>query len=130
MADPLFCEVYIDTDEHLDQIERSVDEARQAAFHDMKVEAVVYENDNFDPSARQRSPYHFIEASRYYAEIGIEDEPPEQVSDFQSGVAALVKELRAGGRFVTASCDFEDVVADLTGWNWTKAQPEPPGRAS
>ena len=129
MSDPLFCELYIDTDEPLDEIEKAVDEACRATFHDLKVEAIVYPNDNFDASARQQSPYHFIEASQYYVEVGIDGDPPEQVDDFQSGVASLVKELRAGGRFVTASCDFEEVVADLTGWNWTKAQPEPPGRA-
>ncbi|WP_210183329.1 hypothetical protein, partial [Methylobrevis pamukkalensis] len=56
-------------------------------------------------------------------------EVPEQLASFQSGVAALVSNLREGGRFVTASCDFEDLIADETGWNWTEDQPEPPGRA-
>jgi len=127
MSPQSYLELYIDTDESAEEIEVAVKREGREAFGRLNVEVVTYRNEDFEPSARQRSPYSAIECSRYCAEItalGTED----RADEFQSGTAALVRALRAGGRFVTASCDFEEVIADLTGWNWTRDEPEPPGR--
>lgn len=128
MSPQLFCELYIDTEESPEEIETAVTRASREAFRDLSVEVVTYRNEDFEPSARQRSPYSAIECSRYYAEVAALSAPIDRVDEFQSGTAALVRALREGGRFVTASCDFEEVIAELTGWNWTRDQPEPPGR--
>jgi len=128
MADPYFCELYIDTDENIDDLKRVVDALVREEFSDVSVSAPVYRNDNFIPSARARVPYRFIECSRYYAEVGTEKDDPRWLAPFQSGIVGLVKKLRKGGRFVTASCVFEDLIVAQTGWNWTREQPEPPGR--
>lgn len=129
MPDPFYCKLYIDTDEDIDDLDAELNRLRVSVFEGVAVEAPLYRNENFDAVAREKSPYEFIESSRFYAEVGTIEEVPEQLASFQSGVAALVSNLREGGRFVTASCDFEDLIADETGWNWTEDQPEPPGRA-
>ena len=129
MPDPYYCKLYIDTDEDIEKLKIVLNNVLADIFVDIAVEAPVYRNENFNPSSRLKAPYNFIECSRYYIEMGTEEEVSDQVSRFQSGVAAAVKSLRDEGRFVTASCDFEDVIADATGWNWTRSNPEPPGRA-
>ncbi|WEK02283.1 MAG: hypothetical protein P0Y59_11560 [Candidatus Sphingomonas phytovorans] len=129
MPDPYYCKLYVDTDEDIERVETALDDAAADAFADIRVDYPVYDNENFDPSSREKRPYDFIECSRYYVELGTEEQVADQLSGFQSGVAALIKRLREEGRFVTASCDFEDAIADATGWNWTESKPEPPGRA-
>ena len=128
MSDPYYCKLYIDTDEDEGNLELALAEAAASTFADVRVEYPVYPNDDFDPRSRVRMPYDFIQCSRYYVELGTLEQVADQLSDFQSGVAALVKRLREDGRIVTASCDFEEVIADATGWNWSESTPEPPGR--
>lgn len=128
MSPQSFCELYIDTDESIEEIEVAVIREGRGAFGDLNVEMVTYRNEDFEPSSRQRSPYSAIECSRYYAEITTLSASIDREDEFQSGTVALVRALREGGRFVTASCDFEEVIAGLTGWNWTRDKPEPPGR--
>lgn len=38
-------------------------------------------------------------------------------------VSTLIKEMRERGLRVVASCDFEDDIAQLTGWNWSEKTP-------
>jgi hypothetical protein len=128
MSPQSFCELYIDTDESTEEIEVAVRREGREAFGDLNVEMVTYRNEDFEPSARRRSPYSAIECARYYVEITAPDTPTDQADKFHSGTAALIRALRGSGRFVTASCDFEEVIASLTGWNWTRDKPEPPGK--
>ena len=129
MPDPYYCKIYVDTEDDIGKLEAALADAAGDAFADIRVEYPVYDNENFDPASQAKVPYEFIECSRYYIELGTLEQVPGQLADFQSGVATLVRSLRDEGRFVTASCDFEDVIADATGWNWTESNPEPPGRA-
>lgn len=129
MPDPLYCKLYIDTDEGIDDLNAELNRLRASiSFEGVAVEALLYRNENFNVAARGQTPYEFIENSRYYAEVGTIEEVPKQLAGFRFGVVVLVSGLRQGGRFVTAACDFEDLIADETGWNWTEDQPEPPGR--
>ena len=125
--EPLFCELYVDTDEEIEELEKAIRRASEHAFADISVEFVVYRNDDFDPSAKQRYPYSSIEASQYLAEVSPQTDLSEQPTQYQLGVARLIGALREPGRIVSASCDFEDLIAKETGWNWTRDQPEPPG---
>lgn len=129
MSNQYFCELYVDTDEDMGNLEAALDDAAANAFADARVEYPVFPNDNFDPASQDKVPYDFIECSRYYVELSTVEQVPDQLADFQSGVATLVRSLREKGRFVTASCEFEDAIADATGWNWTESNPEPPGRS-
>lgn len=128
MSDPYYCKLYVDTDDDIEKLEAALDNAAVNSFEDIRVEYPVYRNEDFDPSSQAKVPYDFIECSRYYVELGTVEQVPDQLTGFQSGVSILVKSLRDEGRFVTASCDFEDAIADATGWNWTESNPEPPGR--
>ncbi|KCZ52926.1 hypothetical protein HY29_17860 [Hyphomonas beringensis] len=127
MSDPYYCKLYIDTDEDEGDLELALADAAASAFADVRVEYPVYPNDDFDPSSRARMPYDFIQCSRYYVELGTLERAAE-LPDFQSGVAVFVRSLRDNGRIVTAACDFEELIADATGWNWSESTPEPPGR--
>lgn len=128
MSDLYYCKLYVDTDEDLECFESSLNELSAQFFIDIEIEHPVYNNEDFDPIARTIIPYEFIECSRYYVDLAALQHTTDQIASFQSGVALLVRGLREGGRFVTVSCDFEDEIADATGWNWSESTPEPPGR--
>lgn len=125
---PFYCKLFIDTEEIKESLSITTHDLASQIFGQMAVGVPVYRNENFDLLARERRPYDFIEFSRYYSEVEAEDKTEGRLSEFQSGVATLILRLREGGRFVTASCVFEELIAADTGWNWTEAQPEPPGR--
>jgi hypothetical protein len=118
--------LYIDTDEDIDDLEAELNRLLVSVFEGLRIEAPLFRNENFEADKNEQAPYDFIESSQYYSEIGTIEEAPEQLPNFHSGVATLITRLRAGGRIVTASCDFEDFIASETGWNWTVDQPQPP----
>ena len=126
MSDPFYCKLYIDTGEDIDDLNAVLNELALGIFSGLPVEMPLYRNENFDSDKSKQTSYDFIESSRYYSEIGMIEEVPEKLSNFQAGVASLVSKLRESGRIVTAACDFEDFIASETGWNWTKSQPYPP----
>lgn len=126
--DPYYCKLYIDTHEEMEDLEAAVVEACEIFFQGITIEAPIYNNEYFDSTIETCTPYRFIECSPYYAEVGMVENIPEQLVDFQSGVVELIRRLREDGRVVTASCDFEKLIADKTGWNWTEDHPEPPDR--
>lgn len=116
MPDPYYCKLYIGTDEAIDDLQAELDEACERIFSNVEVEAPAFRNEDFDPDAGE-GRFRRILSSRYYVEIGTIEEIPDQIADFQSGVAELVKSLRAKGRVVTVSGSFEDVIVEKTGSN-------------
>ena len=60
MSSQSFCELYIDTDESAEEIEVAVRREGREAFGDLNVEMITYRNEDFEPSARQRSPYSAV----------------------------------------------------------------------
>lgn len=128
MPDPYLCVLYIETNEEIDALTATTYRLVDEIFEQTPAEAVVYRNKNFKETSQRTSPYDFIECSKYYAEISVIDEAPEHIPSFQTGIARLVSDLRNKSRFVTASCNFEEFIADQTGWNWTTETTEPPGR--
>lgn len=72
--------------------------------------------------------YDPILCSALTAEVALDEEQSEFAERFQAGVVRLVEMLRSRGAFVAASCDFEERIAQETGWNWSARTAEPPGR--
>ena len=128
MLEP-YCRLYIDTDEDRSRVRSTMDECLRAAFQGIMVDASVFKNTAFDAHARARRRYDPIECSPLTSEVCAIDERPEHVEPFQAGTVRLIRELRARGYTVTASCDFEERVSQETGWNWSMENTEPPGRA-
>lgn len=127
MTNPYLCILYIDTDEKSDDIENIVHSVAREVFGNLPVLESTHRNDGFKAPLSANDSYDFTERSRYYSEVDV-DEDEKYLPAFRSGVVAMVKKLREGRRFVTAVCDFSDLVARETGWNWTDEHPEPPGR--
>lgn len=129
MAGPFYCSLYVDTGESRDELSRKVKQLLREELYGRVLEVLTYRNDIFEAAAEDEMPYDFIKCSRYYLEVyALEEETPDQMAQFQSGVAELISDLRKAGRFVTASCVFEELITEKTGWNWTTDDPEPPGR--
>ena len=127
MTDPYYCKLYVETDEDIAGVQEELRSLCESVFGSVAVECPVYRNEDFAEMAA--TPYDPIFSSRYYAEVGTTQQRPEWIVPFQAGVATLVKAFRRSDRFVTASCGFEGLIAEVTGWNWTDDTPNPPGRA-
>jgi hypothetical protein len=121
-----YCKLYIDTVEEQSEIQEILNSLVQQVFEHIEVDADVFRNEDYDSTVGPNSPLYPVERSRFYVEMDSECERDDLTSEFQLGVARLVKLLRDGGRFVVASCDFEDLVSAETGWNWTPDNPLQP----
>ena len=64
--------------------------------------------------------------SSHTAEIEPLDSQDVDIESYIQCVCSLITELRKAGMLVTAACEFEDVVAARTGWNWTDSSREHP----
>ena len=124
---PLYATLYIDTGKSIFEIQDEVDFIL-GNINDSKLEVVVYRNDQLKYDYIKRKPYHFIECSRFYAEVGLIEEENAILMVFWEKLAEIIRKLRVNGHFVTASCSFEDYIQKATGWNWSTETTEPPGR--
>jgi len=95
-------------------------------YGNMKIDASVFNNQGYTGTTDYRQRFYAIERSRFYVEIDADREPDSRANEFQIGTASLVKRLREEGRFVVASCEFEELIVSETGWNWTAESPLPP----
>lgn len=90
------------------------------------VEYSLFVNDNHIDGASITSSTYPVDRSRYYVEIDSDPADVGSEGDFNRSVSELVIWLRLKCDFVVASCDFEDYIVEVTGWNWTPEHPLPP----
>lgn len=121
-----YCKLYIDSSEERPELQEIIDRRLKEYFQEIEVEAPVFDNENFTGETDHRSQFYPIERSRFYVEVDSECTRNDLIAEFQQGIARLVQWLREGGRFVVASCEFEDLIVSETGWNWTPETPVPP----
>ncbi|MEW8693150.1 MAG: hypothetical protein AB2535_19120 [Candidatus Thiodiazotropha endolucinida] len=83
----------------------------------------------FDPDRinEHRGFLHY----KYSAEIDsisdfYENKGPVNPEVFCEQLCNIIKELREQGDLVVASSDYEDVVVEKTGWNWSESTPVHP----
>ena len=55
----------------------------------------------------------------------VDEEGVEDKDTFLEGVFHLIMELRKHA-IVVAACEYEDLIVERTGWNWSKSTPIPP----
>lgn len=121
-----YCRLYIDTAESREAVQTLLNRSAFSHFGELRVEAQVFKNDFYEPGRTKHLTYDAIAASIWTAEVDTEANEAVSFEVFQIGMVEMIRGLRARGMRVTASCDFEDIVAQETGWNWSVDTPEPP----
>lgn len=121
-----YCKIYIDASFNLAEMENIFELGFKECINIPGVEFSLFENDSRIEEIEINSSTYPVDRSRYYAEV---DSDPADVigeDDFNRFVSNLIIWLRLRCDFVVASCNFEDYVAEVTGWNWTLEHPLPP----
>ena len=126
-AETPYCRLYIDMGSSREAVRTALKAKISEHFGPREVFARLAKNRAYARSHPGAVPYDPVTASRWTAEVDAEDASVEAFETFQSGLCIVIRELRAEGLIITASCDFEDRIAAETGWNWTETHPEPPG---
>ena len=67
----------------------------------------------------------------YTAEVHPSHEIFEHIEPVEPGtyidlVCEIITKLRQSGDLVVASCDYEDLIVEKTGWNWSEKTPRHP----
>ncbi len=123
-----YCKLYIDSNENRKQIQNLVDQTFLKLEHSrtryiQTLSAVVYNNDNHNLALKVGKKFCPTETT-YYVEIGDENEDEDfDKPEFEKVIIDLISELRKQCEYVVASCNFEQLVIEKTGWNWTESHP-------
>lgn len=121
-----YCRLYIDAEMGIEELQTFVDEGVENFFESGSVDAVVFQNENYQADSNLQSITYPVARSRYYVEIEPASDRDLEKFAFESAIARLVDCLRKECEYVVASCEFEDFIVEQTGWNWTLANPLPP----
>ena len=121
-----YCKLYIDASFGLGEMESVFDLGFKECISIPGVDYSLFENDSYIEGVEVTSSTYPVERSRYYAEIDSDPADASGERAFNRSVSNLVIWLRQRCDFVVASCDFEDYIAEVTGWNWTPEHPLPP----
>jgi len=121
-----YCKIYIDSNADKAAMDSLLDEGVALFFGGGVVECDVFRNEVYFSNAASESLTYPIDRSRYYVEIDTDSDVMVTEDAFRLGVWKMIVWLRERAIFVVASCDFEDYVVEITGWNWTPEQPLPP----
>ena len=128
MALDLYCRLYIQSDLSMEDLERLFATCAQGKPNNFSVSSsllfvTIRNNDSYDIE-RFRTEERFVFA-RFTAEV----EPLVETTDSDAYIDQLcnvICSLRNKGLLVTASCEFEDVISQKTGWNWSADQRQQP----
>lgn len=118
-----YCKIYIDASFGLNEMESIFGQGFKECISIPGVEYSLFENDNHIEEVEITSSTYPADRSRYYAEIDSDPSGVSGESDFHRALADLVIWLRLKCDFVVASCDFEDYITAVTGWNWIPEHP-------
>lgn len=123
-----YCRLYLHTISDRSELLAKCGQLINGSMSGCSIESPLFlfdlrENDDFD-EGRFNIEKRFVFA-RYTAEVeGTESDVDKDI--FIRGVCELISGLRASGVQVVASCEFEDQIAEQTGWNWTESSREHP----
>ncbi|WP_454674020.1 hypothetical protein [Achromobacter pestifer] len=120
-----YCKLYVDSKNDASAMESMLNVGVMMFFDPFAIECVFFINEVYIPDASVDSKTFPIDRSRYYVELDTEPDAGVSEDEFKLRVSKLIIWLRERSDFVIASCDFEDYVAEVTGWNWTPEQPMP-----
>jgi len=121
-----YCKLYIDADLGLAEMEDVFDLGFKECINIPGVEYSLFVNDNRVEKVNIASSTYPVDRSRYYIEIDSDPSGLSNEDDFNGSLSKLVIWLRLRFNFVVASCDFEDYIVEVTGWNWTSEHPLQP----
>ncbi|WP_434644474.1 hypothetical protein [Achromobacter piechaudii] len=116
----------MDSDSDEANVESMLNKGMLLFFDPTVVEWAVLKNETYLPDATPESRAFPIDRSRYYIEIDAELDAGGGEDKFKIGISNLIVWLRERSECVIASCDFEDLIIERTGWNWTLESPFPP----
>jgi len=109
-----------------EELQVLIDNKLQKCFEPGSVDAIVFQNDNYQVRSNIHSTTYPVDRSKYYVEIGPASDSDLEKLTFESAILQLVSWLRQECEYVVASCEFEDYIVAQTGWNWTIENPLPP----
>ena len=120
-----YCKIYIDSSADKATMDSLLGEGVALFFGRGAVQWDVFRNEVFFSNATPESMTYPVDRSRYYVEIDAESDAIGSEDAFRFGISKMIIWLRERAKFVVASCDFEDYVVEITGWNWTPEKPLP-----
>jgi len=123
VEDTPYCRLYIATDDSKEAVQRALDVAISQQIRRSPIYVAVFKNHGFVVS--RGIPYDPIDSSRWTAEIDSEASGAANFEEFEVAIVDLIREIRAKGYVVTASCVFEERITRETGWNWSEDTPVP-----
>ena len=129
-----YCRLYVHSEKDIVELRESVVEilngVRELSSIEtnvMHLKLVKWEGFNAEKIKDEEGFLYY----RYTAEVNpiheiyVDRREVDQV-EYCDSVCGLIKRLRERGALVVAACDFDDLVVEKTGWNWSESTPVHP----
>ncbi len=134
LIEDLYCSLYVKSPEDQDVVRAVIANAfggkiARRSVLDEYLEVYFTNNEDFLPDQMNKKggfvyyPYRAEIQPSYGMKDGVTSEFQEIFLDLLSQV---IIELRKSGAQVVASCGYEDVITEKTGWNWSVSTPDHP----
>ena len=134
MCFDLYCRLYIQSDVTKAELSDVFVRCANGAIESATIEpapflrANIRDNKDYDIE-RFNAEKRFVFA-RYTVELEPLEETTTDSATYIDHVCTLVSCLRESGALVSASCEYEDVIWQKTGWNWREdCRDHPPIRS-
>ncbi len=134
MPEDFYCRLYVKSDEDEDTLRKKIaryfgGQVVMRSISDEHVHMKLSRNNFYAPDlVNEHGGFVYYP---YTAEVHprheiVEDIKPVDPEIYLDLVCHIISELRKSGDLVVASCGYEDLVAERTGWNWSEATPNHP----
>jgi hypothetical protein len=134
MTTELYCRLYVNSVDDEDALRRRIAEyfggtVAMRNIYDEFLHIRLSKNDTY--SSNSLNDHGGFVHFPYTAEVHprheiVEDIEPVDTEIYLDLVCHIIKELRKSDAQVVASCDYEDLIAEKTGWNWSEKTPHHP----
>lgn len=128
------CRLFIHSEKDIQELRKSLSDALCGAVVGSSIETdcmhvKLSKWDGFDN--KKIRDYKGFLCYRYSAEVDAiheiyGDKPQASPEEFCEQLCGLIKYLRENGELVVVASDFDELVVEKTGWNWSESTPEHP----
>jgi len=70
--------------------------------------------------------YPYVAIVDPYADIKVQGSEPFDTEVYLDILCHVITKLRENGAIVVASCEYENLIVEKTGWNWSEDTPNAP----
>ena len=127
MYDDYTCRLYIESDRSLEEITNTIKNFTDGSKSNKTILTDMFEIDVEESLDADKEYIDKEDGFLFYRfNVYVEPNSDDEYKKYIKSLSKLISDLRTNGARVVASCEFEQDISSLTGWNWSERTPKHP----